>query len=165
MDADKLNDMLHIDDVVRVSEGGTVEKIADVYAPDINVGTDEHGQITAYDEWLMIETAKSEGWTLLTGWTGQYSYNGPIMHASEYVGGRLAEHILENPGIYAVTTVETLDNGEEAAGWVIAFREFDTVHYGESRSACGEFGETHALTTEIPEITCKACITEVHRPV
>ena len=42
------------------------------------------------------------GWELLTGFTGQYSYNGPGMHPSEYIGGGLARHISSTPGLYAV---------------------------------------------------------------
>ena len=42
------------------------------------------------------------GWELLTGFSGQYSYNGPGMHASEYIGGGLAQHILDTTGLYTV---------------------------------------------------------------
>ena len=47
------------------------------------------------------------GWELLTGFTGQYSYNGPGMHPSEYIGGGLASHILDTPGLYAVLYGDT----------------------------------------------------------
>lgn len=42
------------------------------------------------------------GWELLTGFTCQYGYSGPGMHSSEYVGGGLAQHILDTPGLYTV---------------------------------------------------------------
>lgn len=45
------------------------------------------------------------GWAPLTGYTGQYSYNGAVMHASEYLGGRLADDILSTPGVYVVVVV------------------------------------------------------------
>lgn len=61
-------------------------------------------------------------WSLLTGWTGQSGYRGVVMHASEYVGGALAGHITENPGLYVVISVETDDDSEDAAGWAIAYR-------------------------------------------
>jgi len=43
---------------------------------------------------------EGDGWTLESGWTGQYGYNGPSMHASEYIGGRLAQYILETRGYW-----------------------------------------------------------------
>lgn len=42
------------------------------------------------------------------GYTGQYGYNGAVMHASEYLGGRLATDILATPGTYVVCAVECL---------------------------------------------------------
>lgn len=55
-------------------------------------------------------------WEPLTGRTGQYGYNGAVMHASEFIGGGLAADLLdtadEHP-IYAVTAVEVLDCDED----------------------------------------------------
>lgn len=55
------------------------------------------------------------GWELLTGFTGQYSYNGPAMHPSEYIGGGLARHILDTPGLYTVLY------GQDS--WYVAYRD------------------------------------------
>lgn len=119
-----LNDMMQIDHVIRVREGGVIDAgVTGVWAPEIHVGTDEDGQITDADERQMIEDAEAQGWTLLTGWTGQYSYNGPIMHASEYIGGGLETHIRETPGLYCAVVVETDDDRDDAAGWAVAYRE------------------------------------------
>jgi hypothetical protein len=52
----------------------------------------------------------SAGWTLLSGFTGQDGYNGPVMHASEYVGGGLERHIRETPGYYVVLIVNALEH-------------------------------------------------------
>lgn len=118
-----LDKIMEFDRVIRVNADGTVNaNVPNVWAPEVYVGTDEDGQISDDDERTMISELRSHGWELLTGWTGQYSYNGPIMHPSEYVGGRLAEHILSTPGLYVVVTVETLDDNEEAAGWAVAYR-------------------------------------------
>lgn len=118
-----LDKIMEFDRVIRVNADGTVNaNVPNVWAPEVYVGTDEDGQISDDDERTMISELRSHGWELLTGWTGQYSYNGPIMHPSEYVGGRLAEHILSTPGLYAVVAVETLDDNEESAGWAVAYR-------------------------------------------
>lgn len=118
-----LDKIMEFDRVIRVNADGTVNaNVPNVWAPEVYVGTDEDGQISDDDERTMISELRSHGWELLTGWTGQYSYNGPIMHPSEYVGGRLAEHILSTPGLYVVVAVETLDDNEESAGWAVAYR-------------------------------------------
>lgn len=65
------------------------------------------------------------GWEPLTGYTGQYSYNGAVMHASEYLGGRLADDILGTPGVYCLVAVEVLSEDgleEEPAGWAVLRR-------------------------------------------
>jgi hypothetical protein len=65
----------------------------------------------------------SREWSALTGYTGQWSYNGAVMHTREYLGGRLAEDILAEPGVYVVTTCEVWGTDEdpepEPAGWVV----------------------------------------------
>jgi hypothetical protein len=124
----ELNDRMDLDHVVRVLDGGRVVDAKDSYAPELIMFTDEDGQALPDSDAQLEEQAKSAGWRLLSGWTGQYSYSGPVMHPSESVGGRLAEHILETPGEYVVTAVEALGEGgddgdEEPAGWAIAFRE------------------------------------------
>jgi hypothetical protein len=73
--------------------------------------------------------ARAYGWDgLMTGYTGQYGYNGPVMHESEYIGGRLSESILALPGWYVAVVVysateEQGPDGEDVAGWAVAYRE------------------------------------------
>ena len=98
-----LNDMMEFDHIVRVNPDGTVEDtdmptgVIGAYF-DLNVAPD------GTDEFEM-----SAGWELLQGFTGQYGYNGPVMHSSEYVGGGLERHILETPGYYVVLIVNALE--------------------------------------------------------
>lgn len=113
-----LDERMEIDHVVQIMEDGSVIDRNDLYAPEVNVDTDGEGSILAEHESDMIEDVKRQGWEMLTGWTGQYGYSGPIMHPSEYIGGRLAEHILSNPGIYCAVAVETYE-GEDAVGWTV----------------------------------------------
>jgi hypothetical protein len=122
MDHDTLNKTMEFDHVICVKNGEITEPNG-VCAPEVYCESCNNGQILAGHEQNMIESVRRQGWSLLTGWTGQFSYSGPIMHPSEFVGGALADHILENDGLYVCVTVETLDNSEDAAGWAIAYRE------------------------------------------
>lgn len=119
-----LNSIMEVGHVIRVAEDGTVtDDVPGVWAPELLMSVGSDGQILDSHEAEFIESARAQGWDLLTGWTGQYSYSGCVMHPSEYVGGALARHILDTPGLYAVITVETDDDSEEAAGWAIAYRD------------------------------------------
>ena len=107
---DKLSDLMDFDHVIQVHPDGTVTEPDDVYAPELDGGTVQMG----YGKW-----------SLLAGYTGQYSYNGPIMHSSEFIGGRLARDILDTPGMYVAVVVWADDPNDEPAGWAVAFRETD----------------------------------------
>jgi hypothetical protein len=115
-----LNEIMEMDHVIRVRTDGTIDDhVTGEYAPEVNVNTDANGQISAADDAEMIAGIESQDWEVLNGWSGQYGYSGPIMHASEYVGGDLERHIRETPGLYCVSVVETLDDDDEPAGWII----------------------------------------------
>lgn len=92
----------------RVDEVGNVEVAGDVYAPD--VFHDEQHSMTIDG----IPYRDSEEWEALTGWTGQHGYNGPVMHQSEFLGGGLAQHVLDTPGVYVVVAVEVEEEWREA---------------------------------------------------
>ncbi|QNJ57168.1 hypothetical protein L3Y21_gp098 [Gordonia phage Rabbitrun] len=87
---------------------------------------------SAYDgsddehEFVHVEGWEEQGWELLRNWTGQYGYNGPVMHPSEFIGGRLAAHILTNPGHYVAIVVNGDDpDDDEPTGWAIAHKSLD----------------------------------------
>lgn len=66
----------------------------------------------------------SDKWEVFSrGYTGQWGYNGGVMHQSEYMGGRLLDDILESPGTYVIVAVEvepTDDDTDPApAGWTV----------------------------------------------
>jgi hypothetical protein len=62
----------------------------------------------------------SDTWEVFSiGYTGQYSYNGGVMHASEYMGGRLLDDILDTPGTYVIVAVEVDDDPDHPAGWTV----------------------------------------------
>lgn len=123
----ELNDLMQFDHVIRVREDGVIEgQVAGVHAPEVHSETadDDAHSILKEHEAEMIRSVKRQGWTLLSGWTGQYSYNGVGMHQSESVGGNLEKHIRETPGLWVACTISTDDgNDDGSAGWVLAHRE------------------------------------------
>lgn len=115
-----LNEVMQFDHVIQVHPDGNVTDAPEgIYAPEVYVDTDD-GQILKEHESAMVEYVRSQGWEFLTGYTGQYSYSGPIMHASEFIGGGMERDILEEPGMYVSLVIETSDESDEAAGWAVA---------------------------------------------
>jgi hypothetical protein len=123
-----LNDIMNFDHVIRVMPDGTVEDgPKGVYAPDLTMGyvDDDAHSITDEHEKDFVSQAKAEGWDILRGWTGQYAYHGICMHPSEYIGGALEEHVLDNPGLWVAITIEQYIEGQEqseCAGWTLAYK-------------------------------------------
>lgn len=95
-----LNAIMEFDHPVRVDTDGTVTDtgLDDVHAPT-----------------LLDQELDSDKWEFFTwGYTGQYGTNGPIMHNSEYIGGRLAKDILSTPGVYVAIVADW--SPDESAG-------------------------------------------------
>jgi hypothetical protein len=107
---DDLDALMKPDHVIRVYPDGTISDPypmrvdgREIYAPELHDGH-----------------LCGDGWRLLNGYSGQWMYPGPIMHASEFIGGRLARDILERPGLY-VALVDYPADGGEPGGWAVAF--------------------------------------------
>jgi hypothetical protein len=108
---DELRSLMDFDHVIEVREDGTVIDRNDVFAPSL------------YDDEL-----DSDSWSFFsTGYTGQDSYNGPIMHDSEVISRTMARDILSSPGIYValVSYYSPEEDSEEDSesfieGWAIA---------------------------------------------
>jgi hypothetical protein len=96
---------MEFDHIIRVNADGTITE-------DLDMSTMDRGSYfdLAVDQDGTDIFDMSAGWTLLSGFTGQYGYNGPVMHASEYVGGGLERHIRETPGYYVVLIVNALES-------------------------------------------------------
>lgn len=101
-----LSDFMEFDRVVRVEDDGTVWATGEP-APTVD-----------------DEDVLTPGWSLVIGFSNQYSYGGPIMHPSEYIGGGLETHILDNPGDYVTVVVYDTDDDDytDPVGWAIAYR-------------------------------------------
>lgn len=111
---EELRKIADFDHPFRVNGDGTLASAPLFHAPSVYHIEEGSGDVEI----------DGDGWeTFSDGYTGQYSYSGPVMHASEYLGGRLADDILEAPGVYVVTSVEVLPTDEDPepfpAGWIV----------------------------------------------
>lgn len=112
-----LNDLMEFYHVIRVQDGVATDRMPDgeripLYAPECyheGWGDGKH-----------IEDGT--GWTLMEGYSGQGyprgSYNGPIMHASEYIGEGCTMHrdILAQDGYYVTVVCEVLERCCDTCG-------------------------------------------------
>lgn len=112
--ADTLDDILSFDSPpVRVNSDGTLTEVRDVYSPE------SFAADGADDETDILTPARLAGWEVLTGYSGQHGYNGPVMHPSEFIGEGLARAILSTPGVYAVASVDDVEDDGYPIGWVV----------------------------------------------
>lgn len=123
--ADDLQDLMEFDHVIRVHTDRSITEPTGVYAPELHMRCTDAGDILPEHDRQYTADAAAQGWTVLTGFTGQSGYSGLLMHPSEYIGGGLATHIRETPGWYVAVVVDTYPPGDgesEPAGWAIAHR-------------------------------------------
>jgi len=112
-------------------EFGHVIRVVDGVASDTDIPSVIHTWApSVYDGEL--DQLPGHRWSLLKGWSNQDRYSGPIMHDSEFIGGSLAQHILDTPG-YWVALVSDYFCGEDCdqddhedcemitEGWALAF--------------------------------------------
>jgi hypothetical protein len=121
----KLNDLMEFGHVIEVHADGSVTEPRGIHGPEtVYQELDKDGQCID-DE---IHGLPSD-WSLMTaGYTGQYSYSGPVMHTSEFIGGRLERDILATPGFYVAVIVDGLethnnDSEDTNIGWAVAYKE------------------------------------------
>lgn len=106
-----LRDMESFDHPFRVTDAGTiVDDVRNVWAPEV------------FDE----EVSPANVWEPITGYSGQDSYSGPVMHNSEYLGGGMLRDMLERPGVYVCVACYWADvagiTGEDdptIEGWML----------------------------------------------
>lgn len=123
----ELSDAMEFDYPVEVLPGGiVVEGPRDLWAPELRDGE-----------------LDSDRWELLDGYSGQQGYSGPIMHASELIGGGMARDILDTPGIYVAlvshrTELDPSDVPEDHP--VQPVTEWDPAEVVARATTCGECG-------------------------
>lgn len=98
-----------------VHPDGSVTEPSGVWAPSVE--NDPDGDIS-------IDT---DGWSCITGLTGQYGYHGAVMHDSEFVGVGVVRTMLdmaeEAPVTFALVVVYDYDDDtdDNIVGWAIAY--------------------------------------------
>ena len=103
---------VEFDSPFRVNFDGTVERVDSIYAPSVyHVDGEREPDVDG------------SGWEFMDGYSGQHGYPGPVMHVSEFLGGRMADDVLANPGVYVICAVEDMDDLDNPAGWVLLRRE------------------------------------------
>lgn len=104
-----LNSEMEFGRVIRIEQGKVLD--TNLYAPEL-MWSNGHIEMSP------------EGWVLLDGYSGQYRYGGPLMHESEYIGGRMEQDILARDGIYVALVCYDLDEATEDEtpdrGWAVA---------------------------------------------
>lgn len=88
-----------------------------------HIDCDSDGQVSDDHEQDWVRSCNQSGWEPVTGFTRQYGYRGPIMHASEQLAGGMARALAATPGTYVVVPVETLPEDEHSdfqpVGWAL----------------------------------------------
>jgi hypothetical protein len=120
------------DDVFQVCRNGTVDGPAGIYGPESVEHDDEHDILI---DGVPLKAATGKGWQALTGYTGQDRYSGAVMHVSEFIGGGLAEGIIEmsaeaeaegEPLLWTICVVNVEPDDDdpepEPAGWAVLYR-------------------------------------------
>lgn len=144
----RLDDIMSLDHVVEVHDDGTVtDGPAGIYAPTV---TDERPDDCR--------------WTLLNGYSGQYRYSGPIMHNSEFIGGRMADDILSTPGIYVAVAAQwspdddddDYDTPDTVEGWAVARLE-KSDHNWVSGMCYVDSEDVATVKAEGSVVECERC--------
>lgn len=103
-----LNDLLALDAYpIRVNADGTIDDHAAASTPDVYAEVNSEGSYTPTAERDAASALAREGWEPMRGYTGQWGalVSNWFMHASEFVGGRLAADILASPGVYVAVQI------------------------------------------------------------
>lgn len=110
-----LSDLMDFDHVIAIGPNGEAyDNIRGKFAPDCF-------NVDPYRNDI-------EGWELLSGYTGQHGYNGPWMHDSEQLSGRMVDDILDRPGYYVAVYASYPDEESDETyeeGWAVAYRPFE----------------------------------------
>jgi hypothetical protein len=111
-------DKLDFDHPFMIRNGTVTDAPANTYAPTVTHDADND---------ISIDQLPGNTWQAISGFTGQYSYNGAVMHSSEGVSDAIAEFLAEvasdAPGtVFAVVTVAD-DEDDDAIGWTVVYRE------------------------------------------
>lgn len=127
MSRGELDSLMGFEEVIAVTGHGRIVRVGGVSVPEAHIGAldDDARSIMPEHDRALIAYFRRHGWELETGWTGQQGdhRNNPLLHPSEYIGGRLEEHIRETPGLWVAVPVYDEGTGESTGYWAVAHRE------------------------------------------
>lgn len=84
-----------------------------IYAPEVILYVDKDGNGVGEETIDGTPWRESKRWEAVTGYSGQQSYSGPVMHASELLSGGMARDVLaDDHSTYMVVSVECLPDWE-----------------------------------------------------
>ena len=94
--------------------------------------TEHEGYDLEYLDYLdadMVDTPNAliEGWEPIRGITGQYGYNGAVMHPSEYIGAGLCKSMAEDGGMFYAEYVQSTNDDDNLVGWCLLKRVAQTT--------------------------------------
>ena len=91
----------------------TIERADGVYAPEVTLYVDKDGNGVGEETIDGTPWKESKRWEAVNGYSGQHGYSGPVMHASELLGGTMARDVLADKGTtYVIVSVECLPDWE-----------------------------------------------------
>lgn len=131
--AEDVNSKVEFDSPFRIvgqlQDGRTVieNPLANVYAPEVVLYTDKDHNGVGEEEIDNVAWNKPQKtWEAVNGYSGQQGYSGPTMHASEFLGGGMADDVVADTGaVYVVVAVECLPD------WEIDENDEDDVFLGQ----------------------------------
>lgn len=104
---DTLDAAAEWDHPFRIEPGGVFsDGLAETYAPDVYADCDDDGSVLPQAAERLTADLRHQGWEPV-GQSGQQG-GGWMMHPSEYLGGGLADEVLDTPGVYVLTEVRGL---------------------------------------------------------
>ena len=121
--AENLNDLVEFNvpfTIIPTAAGRRLAPAADTSMPDCITLRENTLQ-------LLIDFAQpaDTSWEPVTGYSGQHGYSGPVMHASEYLGGSMANDMLARFEPETFVVMEVFSEGDEEiefddpAGWIL----------------------------------------------
>jgi hypothetical protein len=123
--AETLNSVMEFGHLIQVHDDGTVTEPWLLITPEtVYQELDSDGQCIDNEVHDL-----PDGWSLMNGYSGQCGYSGPVMHTSEFIGGRMADDILSTPGFYVAVAVDGLlpegadDDEDTNIGWAVARKD------------------------------------------
>lgn len=100
-----------------MSQRGAVQALIEIDVPQVHITADRD----------VLEIGRS-GWAVLSGFSNQEGYSGPIIHPSEFFSGPMARQLhfetisKKSDRVYALVEVTDPDDPDALVGWAVLER-------------------------------------------